>query len=87
MSYIGKLFVKKIKACQEAANQWNIKFDSIFPRPQQCNIKIPNILTGGTIPLNTEWSDKLKQILAWVISFYTFLSLFDTLFTPVSPKN
>ena len=72
---------------QESSSPWFDKFNAIFPDPQQCDIDIPNILTGGTIPLSTEWSVKLKQILAWVIAFYTFLSLFEILFTPVSPKN
>lgn len=71
---------------QESSSPWFDKFNTIFPDPQQCDIKIPNVLTGGTIPLNNEWSVILKTILAWVISFYTFLVMFEILFTPVTPK-
>jgi len=72
---------------QKATEHWGLKFDYIFPQAQQCSIEIPNPITGLMIPLDTRWSIFLKEILAWVISFYTFLSLFSILFTPVSPKN
>jgi len=72
---------------EPATEHWGLKFDYIFPQSQQCSIEIPNPITGVMIPLDNQWSIFLKEILAWVISFYTFLALFEILFTPVAPKS
>ncbi len=66
---------------------WQRQLNKYIPKASSCDLSLPNPITGGSIPFNTDWSVKLKSILAWVISFHTFLSLFEILFTPVKPKN
>ena len=70
----------------DAVLPWSAQLNKYIPEANSCDLSLPNPITGGSIPFNLDWSVKLKSILAWIISFYTFLSLFEILFTPVSPK-
>ena len=71
----------------KAKDNWLIGVSNFFPDARQCNISIPNPITGAKYELGHDWSVQLKEILAWIIAFYTFIALFEILFTPVKPKG